>query len=240
MSRYIRQAGSSGGGTYGDSNVCALLPSYTGALSASDGTNICCIRNQWELICECNCIDTCYGTCVEFTFPSTADADNCKFSEYKLEVNGLYMKDNTAVQLFMKIGSSDCYCGCCSGLFRMGCNTSCTGGYYTALCMHCIQLASGASCWQGGNFVGCFARWPFFPGCAPCEGFGICFSTCSWTQSFDVSTNGWENCKCRTCWESFCKVQLLYSNNCPVCHCGSFRIYGKRLRPSAYSGYTQS
>jgi hypothetical protein len=31
---------------------------------------------------------------------------------------------------------------------------------------------------------------------------------------------------------------LAYSGSCPMCHCGSFRIYGKRLRPSAYSGYT--
>ena len=81
MSRYLRQAGSSGGGTYGDSNVCSLLSSYTGALSASDGTNICCIRNQWELICECNCIDTCYGSLI----CSTLQMNNCKFSEYKLK-----------------------------------------------------------------------------------------------------------------------------------------------------------
>ena len=118
MSRYIRQAGSSGGGaTYGDSDVCTLLPSYTGALSSSDGTNICCIRNDWELICECNCIDTCHGTCVEYTFPSTADGC-CIFSEYKLEVNGLHHNSTAGSCLIMRIGSADCYCTACSGMFR--------------------------------------------------------------------------------------------------------------------------
>ena len=238
MSRFTRTAGSSGGATYGDSNVCSILSSYTGALSAGDGTNICCIRSEWELICECNCIETCYGPCVEFTFPSNADADTCKFGEYKLEVNGLYGKDTTAVCLHMKIGSANCYCTSCSGQYiYYGQPTPCSNGYNQAMCFHLIKV-SGAACWQGGNYVGCFARSPFLPACNPGAGFGVCFSTCTWSICNYVSTNGWENCCCRTCWEEFCKVALAYSGSCPMCHCGSFRIYGKRLRPSAYSGYT--
>ena len=236
MSRFTRTAGSDGGSVYGDSNVCGILSSYTGALSAGDGTNICCIRTDWELLCECNCIDECYGTCVEFTFPSTADEDNCKFSEYKLEVNGLYGSDNAARIFSMKIGSANCYCNCCSGLYRIGLNNA-ASSYNTALCFHCITIPGG-TCWLGGNFIGCFARWPFLSACNPGAGFGICFQACTWTQTVDASASGWENCCCRTCWEEFCKVAFDHGGSCAVCHCGSFRIYGKRLRPSAYSGYT--
>lgn len=241
MSRFLRSAGSSGGGaTYGDSNVCTLLPSYTGTLTAGDGTNICCIRTDWELICECNGIDECYGTCLEFTFPSTADADNCKFTAYKLEVNGLYGQATAAMNLSMKIGNKDCYCTCCSGFYKYEGDPAPTSlGFTQALCFHCIKV-TGTACWQGGNYVGCFARFPFLPACNPSAGFGVCFSTCTWSVCQEIHTNGWENCLCRTCWEEFCKVALDYGGSCIICHCGSFRIYGKRLRSSAYSGYTQS
>jgi hypothetical protein len=205
MSRFTRTAGSTGGGAYGDSNVCGVLSSYTGALSAGDGTNICCIRSEWELICECNCIDVCYGSCVEFTFPSTADADTCKFTAYKLQVDGLYLPGTTAVELFMKIGSA----------------------------------ASAFSGWTGGNFEVCVGRYPFVVSGGGAGGFGICFNSITSPSCCTFYVEGKENCAARTSWEQFCKIALNHAGGtCAVCHCGSFRIYGQRMRPTAYSGYT--
>lgn len=244
MSRFLRNAGSSGGSTYGDSNVCGLLPSYTGTLTAGDGTNICCIRTDWELICECNGIDECYGAggCVEFTFPSTADSDNCKFTAYKLEVTGLSDGDATAKQLFMKIGNADCYCTCCAGQYRCTCFGTCTN-YNNALCLHCIPV-SGASHFRGGNVEACFYRFPFFPACVECDIYGICYTTRAFTMDptagYDFCNMGFENCCCRTCWEEFCKVALNITPSCIFVQCGSFRMYGKRHRGTSYSGYTQS
>ena len=241
MSRYIRTAGSSGGGTYSDSNVCSVISSYTGTLTAGDGTNICCIRTDWELICECNCIDECYGGggCVEFTFPSTADEDNCRFTEYKLELTGLADNDTNFKQLFMKIGSANCYCTCCAGVYRQFNNNNNCGLYNEALCFHCIRGSQGG-CWRGGDVTVCFGRMAFCLGCGDSLGYGVCFNGCSFADTSSFSFDGHENCRCRTCWEEFCKVAFHITPNCVFCQCGSFRMYGKRMRPSAYSGYTQS
>jgi hypothetical protein len=239
MSRFTRTAGSTGGGAYGDSNVCGVLSSYTGALSAGDGTNICCIRSEWELICECNCIDVCYGSCVEFTFPSTADADTCKFTAYKLQVDGLYLPGTTAVELFMKIGSATCYCTCCAGVARCYNNsTVATSGYNQAICFHCLP-ASAFSGWTGGNFEVCVGRYPFVVSGGGAGGFGICFNSITSPSCCTFYVEGKENCAARTSWEQFCKIALNHAGGtCAVCHCGSFRIYGQRMRPTAYSGYT--
>ena len=236
MSRYIRQTGSSGGGaTYGDSDVCTLLPSYTGALSSSDGTNICCIRNDWELICECNCIDTCHGTCVEYTFPSTADGC-CIFSEYKLEVNGLHHNSTAGSCLIMRIGSADCYCTACSGMFRCMGPSASTNRFSCSLCLSCVFVMP--QCWRGGTFVGCFRRHNLLESNGAC-GFGIYFDTYADGCQLDHCVFGREaNETHATRWEKFCKVNLHHGGSCPMCQCGSFRIYGKRFRPTAYSGYT--
>ena len=50
MSRFIKKAGQSSGANYTDADVCALLPQYTGALSASDSTNVCNTRGGWERV----------------------------------------------------------------------------------------------------------------------------------------------------------------------------------------------
>ena len=238
MSRFTRTAGSDGGSVYGDSNVCGILSSYTGALSAGDGTNICCIRSEWELICECNCIDECYGSCVEFTFPSTADADTCKFTAYKLQVDGLYLPNAAAVSLFMKIGSATCYCTCCAGMARCWNHQTVCTGYTQPMCFHCLPVST-ANTWAGGNFEVCVGRYPFCMSNGGTTGYGLCFNSITSPCCCTFCVEGKENCICRTCWKEFCKIALNHSSGeCAVCHCGSFRIYGKRLRPSAYSGYT--
>ena len=104
MSRYIRTAGTTGGGAaYADSNVCALLCS--GAPSAM---GVCCIRAEWETLYQCDAVgETNFGCCIEFTVDAT------KYRGFKLYLHGFCSSTCANCQIHFGVGSTACYC-CCS------------------------------------------------------------------------------------------------------------------------------
>ena len=131
MSRYIRTAGSSGGGAYSDGSVCALL--CNGAPSAM---GVCCIRTQWETLYQCDATDgTNFGCCIEFTVDAT------KYRGFKLHMNGFCGPVCGNCQIYVGVGDSDCYC-CCSNSAYFNC-IQCTAASFQTGCLNQIFGGGG-------------------------------------------------------------------------------------------------
>lgn len=110
MSRFVRKAGiGGGGGSYGDANVCSLLSSYTGTLTASNGYNICNLRSGWERIYfDCG-TNTTFGTiCI------TVDTE--KYDAFCITMRGLCGTCTTS-SLWTSLGTSNCFCTCINSSF---------------------------------------------------------------------------------------------------------------------------
>ena len=129
MSRYIRTAGSSGGGAYSDGSVCALLCS--GVPSAM---GVCCIRTEWETLYQCDGVDgTNFGCCIEFT------VDPAKYRGFRLHMNGFCGPVCGNCQINIGVGDADCYC-CCTNTTFYNC-IQCTPSSFQTSCLNQIFLA---------------------------------------------------------------------------------------------------
>lgn len=144
MSRYIRTAGSSGGGAgYTDSNVCSLL--CNGAPSAM---GVCCIRTEWETLFQCEGGDgTSFGCCIEFTVDAT------KYRGFRLHMNGFCTSNCTNCQVYFGVGSADCYC-CCSNTSFYRCTSTSGNQSYQTGCLNALFGGSNiTSVWCHGSRI---------------------------------------------------------------------------------------
>lgn len=106
MSRFIRLAGQTASVNISQSDVCNILSTYNGTLSASNACLVCNLRTKWELICYCPSWTSCYGTSVSFELPT-----NC-YCEFEIGFFGLTNCGYSAsVQTCIGFGS----CTCCVG-----------------------------------------------------------------------------------------------------------------------------
>jgi|TARA_B100000085_G_scaffold114720_1_gene104511 hypothetical protein len=136
MSRYIRTAGTSGGGAgYTDSNVCSLLQ---GGVPSAMG--VCCIRTEWETLFQCEGGDgTSFGCCIEFTVDAT------KYRGFRLHMNGFCTSTCMNCQVYFGVGSASCYC-CCNYTSFYRCTS--TSGHQS------YQNACNNAIFGGSNITG--------------------------------------------------------------------------------------
>ena len=130
MSRYIRTAGTTGGGSsYSDSNVCSLLVS-----GVPDAMGVCNIRTDWEILYQCDPAPSKnFGNCLEFT------VDTDKYFGFKFIMHGFCGDVCTNCGIFFAVqGADDCYCSCNA--------TNQVGMYLQSACnCHCCFCASNAN-----------------------------------------------------------------------------------------------
>ena len=151
MSRFIKKAGQSSAATYTDADVCALLPQYTGTLSAgtlsaSDSTNVCNTRGGWERVYyEPEYTGSGTTICVEvdsssydafcfqlYGFKTTA---GCTQLRAGIRSGTCFCTCNTSAES-QAFNNGGCICGCCScsGNLTGACGVMVCGGFsYGAL-----------------------------------------------------------------------------------------------------------
>jgi hypothetical protein len=245
MSRYIRKAAVGGGSatsSYGDSDVCQLLSSgYT------QGRNICCIRSDWEIICECTGVCMCLGCAVEFTLPD--QSTTCLFNEYKIELNGIYNTCQPCCHnLFAGFGNSSCYCCCCFGKFID--STVCT--FYRNVgssCCYCdnrVRIFCGGSCgFAGGNVMLHIKPMIMCSNSLKCDcGVGdIKYEFNTWAVSnlsqhpIYCCTRGRMSDRCGLSWCDLCRIKIYTEcSSMAMCICGFYRVYARRHNSSSICG----
>jgi len=226
MSRFIRKAGATGGASYGDANVCSLLATYSGSLSASNASKVCCLNTEWELICLCNNISKSMGTGVEFTLPDNSEE---YWKAFKICASNVTSDTFSSTMTRFGIGTGSCYSSTCIGCYERNCgmNTWTAGA---AWCPSCLTFGVANYC--GGNWSMCLEPRAFCP-CSSASGIGLGFHIESFSMrgtqnpfryrgAANVTTNNY-------CWTNISKVCFGYTNNCPVCfNNGGYAIYGIR------------
>jgi hypothetical protein len=136
MSRYIRTAGSTGGGSgYSDSSVCALMAS-----GVPDAMGVCNIRTDWEILYQCDPAPSKnFGNCIEFA------VDTDKYFGFKFIMNGFCGDVCTNCGIHFAVqGADSCYCSCnCTNFVGMyiqsACNCHCCFVSYNANVFSCTM-----------------------------------------------------------------------------------------------------
>ena len=245
MSRFIRKAAVGGGSassSYGDFNVCQLLSSgYT------QGRDICCIRSDWEIICECTGVCMCLGCAVEFTLPD--QSTTCLFNEYKIELNGIYNCVPCCHNLYVGFGNVDCYCCCCYGHYIHTCQPQCTFYPHQGNCCYCdnrVRIFCGSSCgFTGGNVMLHVKPMILDEYSIKCDcGIGdIKYEFNTWALSnasyypLYCCTRGRMTSRCGLAWCDLCRLKIYTEcTGIAMCICGFYRIYARRHNSSSICG----
>lgn len=139
MSRYIRIGGSSATSTLTSSDVCNILSTYQGTLSAGNACLVCNLRTQYEIVCYCQGWTCCYGTTFSLSLPTD------QYSEFQFGMFGICNCYGVVMYNCLHFGNSSCFCtssspaAYCSvqGLLPVG---SCF--------IYCNSSADRAICWS--------------------------------------------------------------------------------------------
>jgi|DEB0MinimDraft_6_1074348.scaffolds.fasta_scaffold27158_3 hypothetical protein len=209
MSRFIRKAGSGGGGgaSYGDANVCSLLQNYTGTLSASDGYNICNLRSGWERVYYDCGLNGALGTiCL-------ANLDTSKYDAFCISIRGLCGTCTTS-GMWTSLGTSTCFCICTGSACYVKILSS--YGLCNYICQSCAYCAGGCRCVSNMSFNYALLVEKNYSGLRVCEYTQGCMATADWLpRSIWVPSLNWSN---------FAKVGV---NGCCIClKCASVEVLG--------------
>jgi len=125
MSRYIRTAGTTGGGAaFGASDTCALMVS-----GVPNAMGVCNVRTEWETLYQCDPSPSKnFGPCLEFA------VDTDKYFGFKFIMNGFCGDTCPNCGIYFAVqGADDCYC-CCNCTNRVGMYLQ------ACICCHCTCL----------------------------------------------------------------------------------------------------
>jgi hypothetical protein len=144
MSRFIRSGGSTSGALT-SADVCNILCSYQGTLSASNACLVCNLRTQYDIICMCTEWTCCYGTTFEVQLPTT------EYNEFEFGMFGICNFTGGCMCNFLQFGNCVCYClgtsppAYCGVQYNIpsgSCIISCSG---PAACAVCFANQAGSS-----------------------------------------------------------------------------------------------
>jgi len=161
MSRFIRTSSGAGGAGLTSSDVCSILCTYQGTLSAANACLVCNLRTEYEIICYCQYWTTCYGSCLIFSLPTT------EYSEFKLGFFGLFNCQSDSTSILFGNDTNICFCGYCSNVFAWpmsSCVISCLGPTACAVC-----FSSPLNCNQSSFIFNLRRTWGY-------TSEGLCFS----------------------------------------------------------------
>lgn len=237
MSRFVKLAGQSSVQYATGSDVCNILCTYTGTLSAGNACLVCNLRTQYEIICYCQCWATCYGTSFTLSLPTT------QYSEFQFGMFGICNDYAVAMGNYLHFGNDSCFCTSTSPPAYCGVQANMSGGCL----INCLTAYGQAVCWgttttcnQSSIFINFKKSWgntaqstciscPFIQWC------GYYTGNCQVVgESFFGITTAANNAYWRTTSASDAFTKMRICSNCAIkAQCGYWYLLGMKNRTCA-------